>query len=105
MGDIATIEFLDHLKSIYPTRATSVETVINHPWYIVAAVAFSASNKPNDVTLVFKYALAELKSVQKVKGEEAVKEQLQLARRIREAILQSGLLSGMPRVSIILCCP
>lgn len=99
MSKLATAEFLDHLKSIYPSpQASTSDAVISNPWYLVAAVTFSASNNPKDVVSVFKYALADLKSVQKSNDDGSIKEQLQLARRIREAILQSGLLSGMPRV-------
>ena len=91
-----------------------------NPWALVAAVAFSASNVPEAVPVVFAHALEELRAEQRARGfgldgenrenreegekdeegEEARREQLVLARKIREAVLQSGLLSGMPRVSV-----
>ena len=99
MSKLATVQFLDHLKSIYPSSpVSSGEDVINNPVYIVAAAAFSAGNKPAEVPAVFKYALEELKSVQTSQDTEAIQQQLRLARKIRESVLQSGLLNGVPKV-------
>ena len=74
-------------------------------WAVVAAVSFSAANVADAVPLVFQYALDELvRGQQQPNSDEARSEQLVLARKIREAVLQSGLLSGMPRVSLVFSC-
>lgn len=101
MTDLATDEFLNELKSLYPTRqAPTPDAVLAQPWYLVAAVAFSASHRAEAVPIVFESALAELKLVQSHANAEKVREErLRLANKIREALLQSGLLSGVPRVS------
>ncbi|KAF9072900.1 AhpD-like protein [Rhodocollybia butyracea] len=76
---------LSRLKSIYPTTN-------DNPWYIVSAVAFSASNEPQAVPEVFRHALAETGS-----GEEHNPEKLRIARRLREALFKSGLTCGYPK--------
>ncbi|KAL7282982.1 hypothetical protein ACG7TL_002402 [Trametes sanguinea] len=99
MADLATPAFLDTLKSLYPAHAPSTAAhpgALPNPWPLVAAVAFSASNVPEAVPAVFAHALAELRA-RGTEGGAAREEQRVLARKIREGVLQSGLLSGMPR--------
>jgi len=101
MTSLASPEFLDQLKAIFPSRGVlgTPDEVIAQPWYLVAAVAFSASRHAEAVPAVFEFALGELKLVQIGEAPEKVLEQRsKLASKIREAILQSGLLSGIPRV-------
>ena len=65
----------------------------------MAAIAYSASNRPEAVPIVFIDALRELRSTQVQEDERVGHEaRLHLARRFRDALLQSGLLSGYPRV-------
>ncbi len=78
-----------------------VYLVLKTPWYIVAAVAFSASNRPEGVSQVFEHALADLRSSptntdRTVVGSEDEK---LLAQRFRDALFKSGLISGYPKVS------
>ncbi|TBU39627.1 hypothetical protein BD309DRAFT_416376 [Dichomitus squalens] len=99
MADLATPDFLSSLKALYPPDTPNAPS---HLWTVVAAVAFSASNAPNAVPAIFSYALDDLVASQHAAataGDAAREEQLVLARKVREAVLQSGLLSGMPRVS------
>lgn len=69
------------------------ESALRNPWFIVAAVAFSASNRPEAVPCVFEQALQDLKSEGSDKPQE-----LLLARKMREALFKSGLISGYPKV-------
>ena len=103
MTDIASAKFLDHLKAIYPQRSTlqGPKAVLDNPWYIVALVGFSSSNRPEAVPIVFQHVLADLKKAQKeAKLDEtnAHNERLLLARRCRECILKGGILGGASRV-------
>lgn len=66
---------------------------LQNPWFIVAAVAFSASNRPEGVPRVFEQALQDLK-----KGGSDKSEELMLAQKMREALFKSGLISGYPKV-------
>ncbi|KAI1791489.1 hypothetical protein LXA43DRAFT_417851 [Ganoderma leucocontextum] len=97
MADLASPDFLSTLKAAYPPDTPNTSS---HLWAVIAAVAFSASNVSEAVPLVFKYALEDLVQSQTQAGtrqDAAHDEQLVLARKVREAVLQSGLLSGMPR--------
>lgn len=93
MTIVATYEFLSRLKGLYPTRSQSPK----NPWYYVAAVAFSASNLPEAVPLVYQYALNDL---QQTPSEPAIahQESLLLVRKIKDALFKSGMLSGYPKV-------
>ncbi|EDR10888.1 uncharacterized protein LACBIDRAFT_315847 [Laccaria bicolor S238N-H82] len=89
MSAVATSTFLNSVKAFYPTRK-GVGTVVN-PWYIVAAVAFSASNKPEGVSEVFRYVLQELPLASQLADRRMI------AGKLREAIFKSGLISGYPK--------
>ncbi|KXN82618.1 hypothetical protein AN958_02469 [Leucoagaricus sp. SymC.cos] len=90
MAALASASFLSQIKSLYPLgRSTGA---LPTPWYIVAAVAFSASNKPQAVPQIFQYVLQELNSNQDTKSERFL-----LAQKIREALLKSALISGFPK--------
>ncbi|KAH9918409.1 uncharacterized protein BXZ73DRAFT_105284 [Epithele typhae] len=80
--------FLAHIKALFPpSDAGSVPSTL---WAIIAAVAFSSANVPEAVPAVFKSALEDL-------DEHDPQEQIIFSRKMREAVLMSGLLSGMPR--------
>ena len=104
MADIATEAFLSSLKALFPLPLlTTPEGVLAQPWYIVAAVSFSAGRKPAAVPVVFAFVLRELEAAQlaagvKAQSEEAHAQRFKLASKIREALLHSGQLSGIPRV-------
>ena len=95
MENIATSEFLAHLKSLYPN---SKGFVVDSSWYLYAAVAFSASNVPEAVPFVFRYALEELKREGSRFAHDTQKAQLLLARRMRECVFRAGMLTGYARV-------
>lgn len=63
-----------------------------NPWFIVAAVAFSASNRPEGVPEVFRYVLQELPPASELADRRMI------AGKLREAIFKSGLISGYPKV-------
>ena len=79
--------FLDRIRAIYPS-----DSGLNNPWYILAAVAFSASNMPEAVPQVFSYVLSLLPN------GSSLDERRVVARKLREALFKSGLLSGYPKV-------
>ncbi|KAH8078739.1 hypothetical protein BXZ70DRAFT_1002789 [Cristinia sonorae] len=99
MAQLASAEFLTYLKGLFPGNHRST---LRSSWYLVTAVAFSASNRPDAVPAVFRYTLDELKREQASAGmtddeEEAQEAQLKLARRSRDCLLQAGLLCGYSR--------
>ncbi|KAK1221023.1 hypothetical protein PQX77_016173 [Marasmius sp. AFHP31] len=86
MSKLVSSAFLNRIESIYPITAST--KVWGNPWYIVASVAFSASNQPEAIPLVFQHALQSTKSHD---------ERLLLARKTRDAIFKAGLNSGYAR--------
>ncbi|KAH7910470.1 hypothetical protein BJ138DRAFT_1180261 [Hygrophoropsis aurantiaca] len=91
MADIASETFLSQLKSLYPVKPSYRE----NPWYAVAAIAFSASNRPDAVPFVLKYAFNDLEALS-APDEDYVF----VVRKIRDAIFKSGMISGFPKVGI-----
>lgn len=95
MAHIATPEFLTSLKELYPPQSTYVKS----PWYAVAAITFSASNCPEAVPLVLEYVLNDLDAI-----GASHEDRLTAARKIRDAVFKSGMISGFPKVFVDLCC-
>ncbi|KDR81905.1 hypothetical protein GALMADRAFT_59401 [Galerina marginata CBS 339.88] len=90
--------FLNSLKSLFPENRAlhpggPVSPILSNPWYIVAAVAFSASNRPEGVPRLFEHLLQDLK----VSGSSKKSDEKLLAQKLREALLKSGLISGYPK--------
>ncbi|TFK34859.1 hypothetical protein BDQ12DRAFT_700218 [Crucibulum laeve] len=110
---IANTAFLKRIKSLYPVRKPHISLaghdaatgILSSPWYIVAAAAFSASNKPSEVARVFRYALQEAED-----GNAKLPDRQLLAQKMRESLFKSGLISGYPKwncatyISIGRCC-
>jgi len=99
MADIATTEFLAKLKGLYPDSnvLSSSTDVLKNPWWILAAAAFSTGNRPDAVPILFKSVLGDLEKAHEqfaVSEEQAYKEKLTLARKFRDLLLKSGMLSG-----------
>jgi len=92
MAILATNSFLNHLKSIYPRKNLPASPLYN-PWYIIAAVAFCASNRAEEVPHVFQHALSDLKA----ESGDNLEEQCLLARKVRDALFKAGLTAGYPR--------
>ncbi|KAL5490710.1 hypothetical protein ACEPAI_5544 [Sanghuangporus weigelae] len=97
MSEIVSTELLEQLKSLYPaTPATAglskVDQALESPWYIVAAVAFSASNRPEALPFVLKFVLAELIALSATGDDKRG-----VVLRMREALFKAGLISGYSR--------
>ena len=104
-SDIATSDLLDQLKNLYPVNRENHESHQN-PWYIIAAVAFTGSNLPEAVPIVYQHALNDLRrrrTQDHPEGktqEEMDAEELLLVRRIKDAIFKAGITFGYPRVGL-----
>ncbi|KZP28647.1 hypothetical protein FIBSPDRAFT_817042 [Athelia psychrophila] len=83
MTTIATPAFLSRIQALYPTQPSA----LRNPWFIAAAVAFSASNIPEAVPLVYKHAVQDID----------VEDRLLVVRKIKDALFKSGMLSGYPK--------
>ncbi|KAL5490695.1 hypothetical protein ACEPAI_5529 [Sanghuangporus weigelae] len=97
MADLATNEFLSRIKARYPLATSGVvsnqvDLEIDNPWYIITAVAFSASNRPDAIPKVFEFVISELETLRATKDDK-----LRLVVRMREALFKAGLISGYSR--------
>ncbi|VVT44642.1 uncharacterized protein SAPINGB_P000484 [Magnusiomyces paraingens] len=74
-----------------PARLQTLSTsfpLLSTNWYYLAAATFSICNVPEEVPVIFEYML------QKVDTD---KEKFEMVQRIREAILKSSALGGLPK--------
>lgn len=91
MDGTDTTNFLIQLRDLYP-GGSRTDSILDRPWYISAAVAFSASNVPEAIPQIFRYVLNQLPT------DSPLEERRLLARKLREALFKSGLISGYPKV-------
>jgi len=90
---MAAPTFLARLKSLYPPPHAA--SYLQNPWYLVAAVAYTASNRPEAVQDVFRHALRELDA--SAISSERDHARLMLVRKIRDGIFKAGLSCGYPK--------
>ncbi|KXJ92839.1 hypothetical protein Micbo1qcDRAFT_160670, partial [Microdochium bolleyi] len=64
-------------------------------WYLVASSTLAVLNRPQDVQVVYTYALANLET-----GHERPatrEEKLRVSRRVREALVKTSVIAGLPK--------
>lgn len=61
-------------------------------WYLVVATALCILNRPEEIQTIYTYVVAPT-------NQENEDEQLRIARRLREALLKTSAIGGMPKVS------
>ncbi|KAF9009491.1 hypothetical protein BDQ17DRAFT_1065606 [Cyathus striatus] len=72
-----------------PSSFNNFNPELSNPWYIIAAVAYSASNRPEGVSFIFNYVWQRMNV-----RNESVENQRLLAKKLREAIFRSRIFSG-----------
>jgi endoribonuclease Dicer len=108
MAGLATKTFLSHLKSLYPfpyNRISRARESFANPWDFIAAVAFSNSNAPEAIPLIWEYALEDLHKThirlgQAGDSELVRQDRLVLARRLRDAIFKGGITGGYAKACL-----
>ncbi|KAI5458404.1 AhpD-like protein [Mariannaea sp. PMI_226] len=63
-------------------------------WYFIAATTLSSLNRPDELPKIYSHALEEESSATEVNGNEYY---LLVSRRIREALIKSSAVGGMPK--------
>ena len=89
-----------------PALLSSIRThphLPRHSWYFITGVALSALNRPDEIPLVFKEALA--KGAGLGDSEPSHSEQLTIARKMREALVKAAPIAGLPKVAACPCIP
>jgi len=67
-----------------------------HSWYFIAGVTLSVINRPDEIPIVFQHALEKGGGKEDTKPEHV--EQLMIARKMREGLVKSAAIGGLPKV-------
>ena len=67
-----------------------------HSWFFIAGVTLSVLNRPDEIPIVLQRALDPGGAKQDAKMEHA--EQLMIARKMREGLIKSAAIGGLPKV-------
>ncbi len=94
--------------SSLPTILTSdlINSIREHPilaphtWYIIAATILTVLNRPAEVSRIYEHAIT-FGSGSTVSGTEH-EEQLTILRRMREALIKTSAVVGVPKVCVAL---
>lgn len=89
---IITPELLDTVRS-QPNLPADV-------WYLIVATALCVLNRPEEISAVFTHAVGKGHGSSGFQNgaEVAEPEQLRIARRMREALLKTSAIGGLPKV-------
>jgi hypothetical protein len=68
-----------------------------HTWYFITATTLSILNRPDEIPIVYKYALDH--GANASDSNPAHDEQLKISRRMREALIKASAIGGLPKVS------
>ena len=71
-----------------------------HTWYFITGVTLSVLNRPDEIPKVFQYALE--KGVGRADSKPPRhEEQLEVARKMREALVKMAPIGGLPKACLI----
>lgn len=70
-------------------------------WYLIVVTALCVLNRPEEIPAVFAHAVGKGRGGDGLQNGAGVAEpeQLRIARRIREALLKTSAIGGLPKVS------
>jgi hypothetical protein len=88
---------------ITPSLLASISGHPNLPrnsWYFIAATTLSLLNRPDEIPKIYQHALTHGSGGPRDIVPE-VEEQLDISRRIREAMIKAVPIGGLPKVSWI----
>ena len=69
-------------------------------WYFISGVTLSALNRPEEIPAVYSHAIE--KGVGNVQTSPSHDEKLEISRKMREALVKSSAICGLPKVSVTL---
>ena len=73
-----------------------------HAWYFLTGVTLSVLNLPHEIPTVFKHAIEKGAGIHDTKpGHD---EQLEIARKMREALVKAAPIGGLPKVLRCMIC-
>lgn len=68
-----------------------------HTWYFITATTLSLLNRPDEIPKVYTHAIEHGVGVADTKPEHD--EQLQISRKMREALVKAAAIGGLPKVN------
>lgn len=68
-----------------------------HSWYIIAASALTVLNRPDEIGKIYASAIEE--GGHSLDAKPALERQLDISRRIREALIKTSAIGGIPKVT------
>ncbi|QDS72353.1 hypothetical protein FKW77_008067 [Venturia effusa] len=78
------------------SRIRSHPQLPKHTWYIVSSVTLSCLNRPDEIPKIFRGAIGEDGGGMEGRGLSH-EEQLRIARRMREGLVKSSVICGLPK--------
>ena len=103
LTDLETQHTSHNMAPLAPViTPTLLSTIRKHPnlprnsWYFITATALSALNRPDELHKVLSHAIENAPDAPEPTNN--LDEQLGISRRIREALIKSSAVGGMPRV-------
>ena len=82
-----------------------ISAIRTHPqlpqrsWYFISSVTLSALNRPEEIATLYTHAIE--KGVGKIQNQPGEDEKLQISRKLREALVKSSAICGLPKVGVI----
>ena len=70
-----------------------------HSWYFISGVTLSALNRPEEIATVYSHAIGE--GVDEPQNQPSQDERLEISRKLREALVKSSAICGLPKVGVI----
>ncbi|KAI0124361.1 AhpD-like protein [Xylariales sp. AK1849] len=77
------------------SRLRDHPSVPRHAWYLIAASTLTILNRPDEIPKIYSYAIERGSHGAAVKPSPA--EQLQITRRMREALIKTSAVGGLPK--------
>ena len=71
-----------------------------HSWYIIAAATLTILNRPDEIPRIYEHAFAFASSRKTLKHDLDQDSQLTILRRMREALIKTSAVGGVPKVII-----
>ncbi len=84
---------------ITPALLSSIRRQPNlprHTWYYIAATTLTVLNRPDEIPTVYKHAIEN--GPDHVDNTPDQEEQLTISRRMREALVKTAAIGGLPKV-------
>ena len=95
--DVETVTITPIMTPAFISAIRLQPSLPRNVWPLIAATTLSVLNRPDEIPRVYTHAIEHGQGPTDAKPEE--EEQLAISRRMREALVKSGAIGGMPKVT------